>query len=385
MTRREYLIGPEFDLPKVIAQAEKLAARAQKKGLSGGYKISYETRILPSDDGQPKQAQFLIIDGEPIRYSGWQFVAKCEYVNGQPVVSGSSWYDGPQVDRSALRPNACDHCGISIARKHTIIVENEAGDRKQVGTSCVADFLGAEVKGSWYSDRDPFDELDGYRGSGCVSLESLSQTLAQAASVIRQSGWVPGWKADYEQTTAQVVRLLKGWGSAQYVKEIQAQYGDPTDDDYAVAGRALQWGKNIEGDSDYAANVRAIFATDDDWFDPKFIGIVVSVPAMMLKAEGELAAKEKAPDIIEEVFAEPKTKIEVADAVVTDVIGFDSQWGSGQIIVIVGQGYRFKWTTSSYPGLNVGDVIDFKASVKGKDEYNGKVSTQVLRVKFAAA
>lgn len=395
MTRREYTVGPEFNLTKVVATAEKLAARAAKKGLSGGYTVTTETTVTRIADTsspfyvegsafnptKPATVTTVVIEGEPVKYDGWAFVASVEFLNDLPVVTGSPWYEGEQVDRSALKPGYCDHCQTTRRRNKTIVVENEAGERKQVGTSCVKDFLGQEVTGAWYSEKDPFAELDGYRGSGGVPMESLPETLAQAACVIRQTGWVPGWKSDFQQTTAQVVRLLKGWGSDKYVRETRAQYGDPTDADYETAERALTWGRTMEGDSDYAANVRAVFATEDGWIEPKYIGLTVSVPAMMLKAEGELAAKEAAPQVTEALYAEPKTKIEIADAVVTDVIGFDSDYGSGQIIVIVGQGYRFKWMTSSYPGLQVGDRINFKATVKGRDDYNGKVSTTVLRVK----
>lgn len=387
MTRREFTIGPEFNLPKVIAEAEKLAARAVTKGLSGGYTVTTKQQIRPGiNGGQPQSVTVVIIAGEPVKYNGWAFVAKVEYVNGSPVVTGSPWYEGPQVDRSTLRPNACDHCGISIARKKTIVVEDEAGQRKQVGTSCVKDFLGAEVTGAWYSEKDPFDALESYAGSGGVPMENLLSTLAQAACVIRQSGWIPGWKSETDQTTAQTVRLLKGWGSAKYAAETRAQYGDPTDADKAVAERAIAWGQSMEGDSDYAANVRAVFA-GGDWIDPKFIGLAVSVPAMMLKAEGRAADAAKAAEtpITDTLYAPEGARVEVTDAEVTEVYGFATQWGFTRIVYLIGDGHRFKWMTSTDPGLSIGEKVSFKATVKGLDEYDGKVSTQVLRVKAVAA
>lgn len=396
MTRREFTVGPEFNLAKVFETARKLAARAEKKGLTGGYTVSTETTIqmLPDrsdpfyvegaalNPTKPTTVTTVVIEGEPVRLAGWSFVAVAEWLGDQPVVTGSPWYEGEQVDRSLLKQGYCDYCQTDRKRGKVIIVENEAGERKQVGTSCAKDFFGQEVTGAWYSTKDPFEEMESYRGSGGVPMESLLATLTQAACVIRQTGWVPGWKADFQQTTAQVVRLLKGWGSAQYVKEIRAQYGDPTEADVATAERALLWGQTMEGDSDYAANVRAVFASGD-WIEPKFIGLTVSVPAMMLKAEGELAEQAKVAEtpITEALYAEPKTRFTIKDAAVTSVINFSSDYGDGQIIVIVGEGYRFKWMTSSFPGLEQGDRIDFTATVKGRDDYNGQVSTQVLRVK----
>jgi hypothetical protein len=379
MTTREYQIGWEFNLPKVIETANKLAARATKKGLSGGYQITTRTQTKANaSTGQMEETTYVVITGEPVKYDGWSFVAKVEYVNGQPVVTGSPWYSGQQVDRTALRANACDHCGIGIARKYSIVVEDEAGSRKQVGSSCVKDFLGAEVNGSWFSDKDPFDALVGYAGSG-ISMESLTVTLAQAATAIRVAGFVPTYKSDYQQTTAQVVRLLKGLGSQEYVAVIRAEFGPVTPEDSEMAARAREFGRTMEGDSDYAMNVRAVFDSDEDWINPKFIGLAASVIGVMLREDGKKT--EAKADIADEVFAADKTKITISDATVTGVYGYDSQWGSGQIIVLVGRGYRFKWNTSTSPGLEVGDVIDFAATVKGRDEYNGQVSTAVVRLK----
>lgn len=399
MARREYLIGPEFNLPKVLAKARSLAARAEAKGLSGGYNISIEDRILPAiGAGKPKQAQFLIIEGEPVRYAGWQFVAVAEWINGQPVVSGSPWYEGEQVDRASLREGGCDHCKADRRRNKVIIVENEAGQRKQVGSSCVKDFLGAEVNGAWFSDKDPFDEFGGYAGSGGIALESFSEVLFWAASVIRTKGWVSKSASEYgdKQSSVSWVKFVmgprpSGRYSDDFGREWDAMKAAVNDDDRAAAERAFAYGQAMEGDSDYAMNVRAVFSTGESFaksfFDPKHIGLVVSVVGMMLKAEGKAAqeAAEAAQPIVEELFAEPKAKIQISGAVVSDVIAFESAYGSGQIIVMIGEGYRFKWMTSSAPGLSVGDVIDFKASVKGKDEFNGKVSTQVLRVKVLSS
>jgi hypothetical protein len=244
------------------------------------------------------------------------------------------------------------------------------------------DFLGQEVNGAWYSDKDPFEALDGYVGSGSVALENIAYTLAQAACVIRQSGFVPAWKREYKQPTAGDVRLLKGMGSAIGVAEARKQYGKPTDEDFATAARALEFGKTIEGDSDYAANVRAIFSSD--YADSKYIGLIVSVAGVLLKEEGKQQEAEAEP-VTEALYAEPKTKIEISGATIQRIIPVQTVYGSSEIIVLTGAGYRFKWFTSAAPAsLEVGSVIDFKATVKGEDIWNGEVSTSVVRLKVVA-
>lgn len=385
MTTTRYAIGPEFNLSKVIATAEKLTARAIKKGLSGGYTVTTKTEIRTNiETGVKTEITFVVIEGEPVKYDGWEFVALVEEDNGQPVVTGSPRYAGEQVDRSALKPGYCDYCKKSRKRSKTIVVEDEAGTRKQVGTSCVKDFLGQEVNGSWYSPEDEFKELDGFAGSGGVALNKLEETLTAAATVIRQAGFVSA-KIDWKTTTAQSTALLLGQGPLKAVAAAADEFGEATDEDRETAKRAIEFGKTIAGESDYAQNVRAVFASD--YYNPKRFGLVVSVVGVLVKNEKK-AAEDAAltkTEIIDAVFGEAKQKIKIEDAVVTLVHVFESQWGFGQIIVLVGQGYRFKWTTSSWVDKQPGDKVSFTATIKGTDEWQGQISTTLLRVKFADA
>jgi hypothetical protein len=381
-TSRKYKIGSDFNLAKVQAKAKTLAARAVKKGLSGGYELSFEYEEIKSAEGA-ELVTWLVISGEPVKYSGWSFVAVAEYENGQAVVSGSPWYEGEQVDRSALKDGYCDACQVSRSRGKTIIVESESGERKQVGSSCVKDFLGAEVGGAWYSEKDPFAELDKFGGSG-KSLYTIKSILTAAAQVVRVNGAYVGKYSDSASTKSEVIDLI-GLGSMKPVAAAKAKYGSATEEDAEQAAEVIEFAKALEGESDWAANVKAVFA--GEYIEYKRFGLVISVVGAKAKAEGkaaEQAAVEKI-EITEALYAEAGAKVEIPEAVVTFITGFETQWGFTQVIYLVGEGYRFKWMTSSYSDLKEGDKVAFKATVKGLDEYNGKISTQVLRVKAVAA
>ena len=379
-TSRKYKIGSDFNLAKVQAKAKALADRAVKKGLSGGYELSFEYEEVKSAEGT-ELVTWLVISGESVKYSGWSFVAVVEYENEQAVVNGSRWYEGAQVDRSALKEGYCDACQTVRYRGKTIIVENEAGERKQVGTSCVKDFLGTEVSGAWYSDKDPFAELEGFNGRG-VSLYNISAILTAASQVARVNGAYVGAYGDSASTKSEVVELL-GLSTLKAAADAKAKFGSATEEDAAQAAEAIEFAKTLEGDSDWAANVRAVFAGEK--IEYKRIGLVVSVLGALLKTKGQVAEKAIAEKITEALYAEVGTKVDIAEAVVSYITGFETQWGFTQVIYLVGEGYRFKWMTSSYSDLKEGDKVSFKATVKGLDEYNGKISTQVLRVKAVAA
>jgi len=79
MTRREIKIDPALNVWAVQEKAEKIAARAIKKGLSGGYTVNIETRTEEGPTG-PVEMRYLIIDGEPAQLNGYTFVALVEWI-----------------------------------------------------------------------------------------------------------------------------------------------------------------------------------------------------------------------------------------------------------------------------------------------------------------
>lgn len=381
-TTRRYQVGSEFNLPAVLNQAHALAKRAAKRGLSGGYTVTTETAVEIGPEGTLVEQAYVTITGEPVRYNGWSFVAKVEWDNHLPVVSGSPWYEGRLVDRSALIENWCDHCQTNRRRSKAIVVENEDGTvRRQVGSSCVQDFLGATVKPSWYSDADPFDALDRFRGAG-APMARVDAVLAAAACAARQGGYRKA--NDAGGSTASDVRAILGWASAVEIEAALRDLGSPTPQDYVTAKAAWRWGRESAGTSEWAENLRAVLA--GEWIPAKRIGLAVSAIGGYLREQGAQAEAKAGVEVTHEtLYAEPGTKIEVADAVVVKAIPVETAYGWSTIFVLAGEGYRFKWFTASGPELREGDRVSFKATVKGLDTYNGETSTAVLRVKFQSA
>jgi hypothetical protein len=381
MAVREYNISG-MDLGRTLSKAEAIAARAAKKGLTGGYTVTTRTETsAPNEFGVSFERTYLIIEGDSPCFDGWTFVAKVEYLNGLPVVTGSPYYEGPQVDRSTLSPNACDHCGIKTRRTKTVIVERD-GERKQVGTTCLKDFLGHDFSVAWV--KDPFDTFDGEGCSSGPCIFGVDYTLAVAACVIRQAGFVPA-SSDDKVPTRREVTLLFGLGSPKAVREAQQKYGAPTDADKAMAVEALEFGRTMNGVSDYAENLKAVIA--EPFFPEKYLGLVVSLVGVYLRAKGEKAQrKAEGESITEALYAEPTTKVEFDTATVGRIVGFETQWGYSEIVTFVADGFRFKRMTSAAPQfLEEGMTVSLKGTVKGLDEYQGQVSTQLLRCKVVAA
>ncbi len=362
MTTHRYEIDGTINVAATIAKAQKIAAKATKKGLIGGYTITTETVTSQVAFGHEVKT-YLIIEGEPAKYQGWSFVAKVEFINGEPVVTGSRWYSGSQVDRSTLRKNWCDECGKAIARSKVIIVEDEAGQRKQVGTACVKDFLGADVSPTWYDTRDPFSaEFGGY--SGGVRVFEVAEVTAAAATIVRQAGFTSRQAAGYDGVaTAQIVTTFIG-GSPRIEEQIavQKRFGQITDADRSVAQAAIEWVRGVSDGSDWALNAQAVLT--GEFIERQWIGLVVSVVGVYARQQAEAKAGEvKAPA--------PEGKATVT-GIVTAIKSQENQFGPGLVwkFTVKADGGYSVWSTipaSLVDAVEIGDRVEFTATLTRSD------------------
>jgi len=95
----------------------------------------------------------------------------------------------------------CDHCKTRKAWKNTYLIQNEDGEFKQVGKSCLASYthgLSAEVITSYMS---LFDKLiEGYTSynSGYKNYINIKEYLECVAESIKNFGY---WKTDSDYPT----------------------------------------------------------------------------------------------------------------------------------------------------------------------------------------
>jgi hypothetical protein len=385
MTRSEIKIDPTLNVWAVQEKAEKIAARAIKKGLSGGYTVNIETRTEEGPKG-PVEMRYLIIEGEPAQLNGYTFVALVEWIGEQPVVTGSPYYEGAPVDRSKIVKGGCDHCGVNRQRKSVVIVETADGERKQVGKSCVKDYLGNTLALSWFkSAGDIFEEFDGYTGYGSP-LEQVIEILSIAACVVRTRGWVSRTNASILDKTA-TADLVDFWlGPApskqrNYYEWVKLREGFDITVDVPAAKAALEFAKTLPDTSDWAANLKAVVS--QDYFNTqKHLGLVVSLAGVYARSL-QKEAEEAADPVVEEPFGTVGERITVELKVVSST-AFETDYGLTYANTFTGEGHRFKWLTGTR-SFEEGDTVTLKGTIKKYDEWNDKVFTVLTRCKEVAA
>lgn len=365
--KREINISNAVNVPATLATVRRIADRAAKKGLSGGYKIYTEDR---RNEGRVETV--LVVEGEPARFDGWAFVAMVEVENGGLVVSGSPYYEGPAFDRETFVKNHCDHCGRSVARRKYVIVERD-GVRKQVGTACVKDFLGEEFRVSYFTD--VLDEIEESYGGGSNAFHIIS-ALEFAAHVISAWGFV---KSGEQGSTRKVVADLLRAG--REAREIQQEIGDPTAADAAEAQAAYAWAREMPGHSDYALNVQTVFGQDNPaiaFADNKRLGLVVSVISAYRRSQAEAKVKAERPSV-----PAPVGRVEVEGVVMSVKWQENDFGGSLKMLVEADPGFRV-WTTvprdlsnilvtyesgwQEYREVTVGERVAFTATLAPSDD-----------------
>src|SRR5258708_25065837 len=156
--------------------------------------------------GQPVPCQLLhtkvtrefIVDGIAPKIAGWSFIATLSWDGEILVTRTGPGFDG-RIDACSVRAGECDHCHTIRQRYDTYLVERETGERKQVGSSCIKDFLGHPFQPSWLSSGGDLDTMEESFGRGRACLDAQTEDdLAWAASLTESPGWITRDKAEIE-------------------------------------------------------------------------------------------------------------------------------------------------------------------------------------------
>jgi|WetSurMetagenome_2_1015567.scaffolds.fasta_scaffold01001_3 hypothetical protein len=258
------------NLDQVKAVVDKLNKRAKKLGLEpltleiGAEKI-FEDEFFRTDISYE-----VTITGESPVINGWKLVAvlnhfldkeNSNYINLIRTVPGEHL---PEKYRSTTP--YCDHCGHNRFRKDTFVVVHEDGTFKQVGSSCVADFLGHKNPKAlleWAKFPKIFE--DGFHEWGQPSEYyaeyTVSSFLTMTSAVLRHKAWVSSAKSRETGEIATFVEVLD-----QFSLKIKTEDKIETiEEDKLLADGAVAWIKSLPEEeirkNDYLYNCLVVLNT----------------------------------------------------------------------------------------------------------------------------
>lgn len=313
-------------------------------------------------------------DIDRLRIHGeYKFIGSAEYIDSESFLSFSEEED----IRSLIRdPRECDICNIrQVRNKVYIMQENSTGKYIQVGGSCMKEVCGIgvidaikEFFGFIFANNDSEEDIVLSRGSKLVNLRSF---IAKCAMYYEAHGWVSKTRArDMSIRSSVEIILHPGKDDQMYYSGVE---------ELELADQIISWGKEFNGDSDFAYNLRSVI--NQDAVDEKFCGIAGAVVPMYFKSLEQ--AKVEETELPSEFVGSIKDKI-VGSGVVFSTGVTDSIYGSSKRLSIRDESGNvfvtfYSGKSDDVWNLSTGDEVNFKATVKAHNIYEGTKQTALTR------
>ena len=352
---------PEYEVPVhniayLQDKVDKLNKKAAKLGVTP-IKLhvgeSYTKEVEKATATKPaRHMEFhkVKVEGEAPKLNGWGFIGKREPLEGTASVLVKS-APGETLpnhfhDDHKLK---CEHCGVNHQnRKATFVVRHDDGTHKEVGSSCLKDFLGhadphkhADFAEALYNIKDALANSTNHGGGfgNPEYLHSMEDMVAPAIRAIHEHSFVSrqyegvGKPATasrvYDHINPPPVPHNYPAGEWHDMHNINVQPKDKEE-----AHKVVEWIKNHPkvGKEEFFTNLAKIMSTDAASL--KHLGYIAAGAHMYLKAMDQEAAKVNMKDSLKnEPLAAVGAKVEVKGTVLRRH-SWDGQYGSTHRVTV---------------------------------------------------
>jgi hypothetical protein len=380
---------PDVNLKDFEANCAKLSKKAVKMGCSEikPFIFGYEMKTL--EDGFEHKVYEVLFTVETPKIEGWTFVARLDHANetGNIVRMVPNAGSIPEVYRNCAPK--CDHCNINRRRRDTFVLRSEAGEYKQVGSSCLQQFFGidplkmarmAELLGYAYeAGRGAEEYTGGLNNHRWLNVEIFCKFAAES---VRKHGWVSG-KAAYEDPNLHATRddAMNAYCDMQSRGKVFAE------EDIAVADAALEWAQSLRDKAtlnDYENNILVI--AEASYMELRSIGLAASIVGVYLmnkSREAERLAR-AAGGINAHLGTVGERLRDIKVNVISDFVK-ETDFGLMHIYKLkTAEGHMLTWFASKGV-LQEGDTVLLTGTVKKHDEYKGQKQTIMTRCKTEKA
>jgi ribosomal protein L36 len=401
-----YLI-PATNFPRLQGEIEKLNKRAARLGCDPIVLTQAGTKTVTKRD-ELLQADYLVtyfvctVDGAAPRLNGWTLVAILEPMEGGMLVREIPGQTcPPQYRTTNLR---CDHCEAVRRRNNVYVLVNEAAENKQVGKSCLRDFLGGTSPESLLAGAEYLTDFaklaaeareEGW-GFRTTWATPIHQYVTAAAVCVRRLGWVPRSAVDPDdygpkakEATADLAWRICTQPREKHTMEMVERHklvAEPKDAE--LAEKVVAWAAGMDPDA-----VTSTYMHD--------LGLTCRQQCVTLKTIGFVAsainAYRRAVEAAAPSAAKPKLHLgsagvrqEFTGLKVVMLNGYTSGGQFQRPMTFVKftdpSGNELIWRASGRPEwLEIDETFDVRATVKEHTTYNGAPQTVISRVDLCEA
>ncbi len=399
---------PESNMFILKEKIEKINKKAVKLGCNTLEIVVVSEHFVEKKDettgeslGMIKTLDVKVVGDSPV-INGWHLVAELQHVSDEANAVLIKKVPGEEVPlqyRDANRYN-CDHCHKGIYRRETFVVKNDLNDYKQVGRSCIRDFLGhpnpeyflayAEF---WHTIAATFDECEGsYYGHRESRYIPLDQFLVYVDACIEKFGWMSkkksnelydSGKTDYYIPTTSSRAFDNFYYGLRGFKLDSRDKVEITTKNREKIVKVIDWATNkfvnadVDTLSDFDFNLRVI--TSSEMIDHKMVNLAAClVPAYNREVEHyeKIAKEAKISNHVGTIG-----KREIFELKLNKVTSFETAYGISHLHIFEDMsGNKVNWFASSN-NLDEGKFYKVKGTVKDHSEFKGCKQTIITHCK----
>lgn len=384
-------------LDTFMAKFDSMNKRAAKMGC---FPVRVEVlgemiRVKDAKKGEVDAYTCVTIEGEAPSFNGWTFIATLEHIGDANIVRNAPGKETPTHYRSV--DNLCEHCNSRRRRRETFILLHEDGTYKQVGRTCIKDFLDGhsnpEAYARWFDMLGKLEEEaeSAWTSNGGGERCFLAETyMAFVVECIERFGWVSGTYAKEQREYYDNFVEATAWRALRNMTPVSKHdfknldFEQPSDESYEKAKVVLAWGKSLKEQddlNDYKHNLSVIAGISYITFNKlSFAASMANAYEMELK---NIEYKERVKKEKEERYAGEYVgvvgKRQEFTVTIERVIKFENQFGVTKFHIMKDAADNTLVWYASNNHLEEGEEYTLKATVKEHKEYEGIYQTVLTR------
>ena len=403
-TERNLYRIPATNMLRLEAEIAKLNKRAEKLGCKPVVLHKWDMQTEKHVDEILKfEYDFNFyncsVEGDSPKLQGWELVAVLEpQKNGEMLVKEVPGQKCPATYR--VTDMHCDHCEAIRKRNAVYVLKHQRRGYKQVGRSCLADFLGGVSPeallnmGQFLLNfcklfKDAQEDSWGCGGRQEVVV-ALERFVTISAALIRNQGWLSKNDAfnqgkEHLSTSSLAWNICVNPNGDSIRIYLRDNNIDVTYQDIKLSQDAIKWAAALDSHNtpnnylhDMGVCCRQQFVTY------KMRGYVASLINAYQKEMFERVATSRNQAPKPSVFVGElgkRQEFKNLEIMLANSVNQEGQFPKTLVKFQDPQNNVFIWWASGRPEwLKLGEVFDVKATVSGHNEYKGSLQTTIKRV-----
>lgn len=377
------IVFPNYRKDEVLATFNKIVTKSGMTGASIVVDDTVVEEFHPYENNKDIVILFISAEIEIPECNGWRTIAKLEATPNGNIIRSFDFNE--KVPQEYWHGTNCDHCNIDRYRKESFLLLKD-GVYKQVGSTCLDEFTGNAFNHVFYKGlrtlQEDCDDWKSGGGGGWEHSYSLAGLLNVAESVISVYGWTPA-SAVYQSgngtsTKSHVWMYLNP--SRDRPRDAKIVVPENPSDNVKAS---IDWIRSLpesERNNEYMHNL--YMACSLEYVSDKNMGLVVSLIAAYGRMQAKRQEKEPKKESNHVGTIGQRSSFQLT---LTKINSFDSAFGTKFYYIFADtSGNVFKWGTSSYLDMDVGDHVLLKGTIKTHGEFAGTKQTEITRCKVEA-